>query len=163
MQPSTSRFWENVDKTDTCWLWCGYRFSTGYGGVWNQARRQYVGAHRVAWELARGPLPPGIFVCHHCDVRNCVRPDHLFLGTARENMADMYAKGRQPSPADIAKGGASRRGARNGRAKLDAAAVTAIRERYAAGSVTQSALAREYGVGQPHISRIIRQAAWDDS
>jgi hypothetical protein len=52
------------------------------------------GAHRIAWELTNGPIPAGLFVCHHCDTPGCVRPDHLFLGTAQENMQDASRKDR---------------------------------------------------------------------
>ena len=90
-----SRFWSHVEKTDTCWLWCG---ATNYGyGVMHIKRAHRLRAHRVSWELSHGPIPLGLYICHRCDVKLCVRPDHLFLGTQVENMADMVLKGRGAS------------------------------------------------------------------
>lgn len=86
------RFWLNVEKSAGCWEWIGAKRSTGYGQIVKD-HRNYL-AHRVAWELTNGPIPDGMFVCHHCDNRTCVRPDHLFLGTTTDNMRDMVAKGR---------------------------------------------------------------------
>jgi hypothetical protein len=82
---------------DQCWLWGGKKNACGYGVIvsGNISPRAY-GAHRVAWELAYGPIPKGKCVCHHCDTPACVRPDHLFLGTHKENMHDMIAKDRCP-------------------------------------------------------------------
>lgn len=88
------RFWSKVNKTDTCWLWTATKTHGGYGLVKANGRQGVV--HRMAWELTNGPIPSGLLVCHRCDVRNCVRPDHLFLGTAKENTQDMLAKGRRP-------------------------------------------------------------------
>lgn len=82
-------FWSMVAKSDGCWVWTGTRWSTGYGRL--------VGgraAHRVAWELTNGPIPRGLLVCHHCDNPPCCRPDHLFLGTSKDNAMDASAKGR---------------------------------------------------------------------
>lgn|SRR5262249_45026831 len=75
-----------------CWLWTGSRNNGGYGYMayngWSE------GTHRISWIVHRGPIPNGLWVCHHCDVPSCLRPDHLFLGTPQDNVADMIAKGR---------------------------------------------------------------------
>lgn len=86
-------FWSLVEKGDGCWLWQGRVLSNGYGQTDFLGSRQQ-GAHRVAWQLANGPIPEGLFVLHKCDVRRCVRHDHLFLGTHQANMDDRQAKGR---------------------------------------------------------------------
>jgi hypothetical protein len=87
------RFWSKVQKTDTCWLWTSTRNPFGYGRVYWRGRMN-VRAHRLAWELTYGAIPEGRWVLHSCDTPSCVRPDHLFLGDARTNVADMHAKGR---------------------------------------------------------------------
>lgn len=93
-EPLEQRFWRHVTKTSTCWLWQGAGIGSGYG-VTNRSREQksYY-AHRAAYEMTFGPIPPGLFVLHRCDVRLCVRPDHLFVGTAADNTHDMMQKGR---------------------------------------------------------------------
>lgn len=91
------RFWAKVQKTDTCWLWTG--------AIDRQDRYGHVSkpggsgtAHRYAWEITHGPIPDGLCVCHTCDVRHCVNPAHLWLGTNRENILDAKAKGRLAYP-----------------------------------------------------------------
>lgn len=86
------RFWLKVNKTGPCWLWTASQHSEGYGHI--RGDKTMRKAHRVSWELHFGAIPDGLFVCHHCDERRCVRPDHLFLGTALSNHRDMSRKGR---------------------------------------------------------------------
>ncbi|KKK61816.1 hypothetical protein LCGC14_3010540 [marine sediment metagenome] len=86
------RFWDNVDTESDCWLWTAGCFSNGYGCFWNGTRN--VLAHRVAWELENGPIPEDMQVLHHCDVKPCQNPIHLFLGTPLDNMRDRDQKGR---------------------------------------------------------------------
>lgn len=95
-RPRAERFWEKVDKSGDCWLWLGFVEPRGYGQFCETGTRKTVPAHRVAWELHHGEtIPAGLFVCHRCDVRHCVNPDHLWLGDHDENMKDMTSKGRQ--------------------------------------------------------------------
>lgn len=90
----TEDFWAKVEKSDGCWEWIGHRLQTnGYGQTaWNGKREV---AHRISWMLSNAPVPKGmveVVVMHRCDNRACVRPDHLMLGTQKQNIADMFQK-----------------------------------------------------------------------
>jgi hypothetical protein len=84
------------DPNSGCWLWTANVNRDGYGLMCGsrRGRKQFL-AHRIAWELFRGPIPIGMQVLHRCDTPSCVRPDHLFLGTHADNMLDKVRKGRQ--------------------------------------------------------------------
>lgn len=87
-----SRFWSKVIKTNECWLWAASGTSDGYGQLKFQGKKMY--AHHISVRLSGREIPVGMVVCHKCDVPKCVRPDHLFIGTMKENQQDASRKGR---------------------------------------------------------------------
>lgn len=101
--PLAKRFWDRVDfkPGGKCWLWTGSLSDRGYGYLRHEGRIRR--ATHLSWEYANGAsFPAGMFACHHCDNPPCVNPEHLFVGTARDNSLDMVAKGRAYKPAPTA-------------------------------------------------------------
>ena len=156
-------FWSKVRKptpTD-CWEWQGALTSTGYGNLGWHGR--HVQAHRVAYFLTHGgiPLETGFrdgaakagkqFVLHKCDNRKCCNPDHLFLGSMRDNQLDAYRKKRRKQPES-----------KHVNAKLTLEQVKEIRTRYSAGGVGQISLSKEFGVSQRVISLVVRRETYKD-
>jgi hypothetical protein len=159
-EPLEARFVRHVGPITEhgCILWTGTLNTAGYGVLTVRPRR-LVMAHRVAWEIANGPIPEGIQVLHACDkffppgdigYRRCVNPCHLHLGGPQQNSADKVAAGRH------------RRGETSNLSKLSAEDVRAIRARYAAGGVSQVRLAAEYGTTNTNISQIVNGHSWKD-
>ena len=145
------RFWRRVKKTDGCWEWQGSRHPNGHG--YFSAGRASVGyAHRAAWEFVHGPIPFGLFVCHHCDNPPCVRPDHLFLGTQNDNVQDAVSKGRMS------------RGESHHAAKLTEAAVREIRVAEVGWTQSRQSLARalapRYGVTSFAVKAVLQRNRW---
>lgn len=136
------RFWQKVRKTDNCWLWEGATLPNGYGQFNDEDKLSY--AHRVSYRLTYGLIPEGKLVCHRCDVRNCVNPAHLFLGSHSDNMQDAVAKGR------------AARGTRQGLAKLTEDNVRTIR------SSTESCykLAKKFSVSHTTVREVIKRNRW---
>ncbi len=141
------RFVRHIDReAGECWLWRGARQSRGYGSVGLRGRTE--NAHRAAWWMATGEWPPAeLQVCHRCDVRLCVRPAHLFLGTATDNMRDAKEKGRLCT------------GAGNGRAKLTLATVRALRAAPAPLAVLEE-IANRHGVSVRHLTDVAAGEYW---
>ena len=133
-----------------CLLWQKSGLARGYGTLTINGRKQL--AHRRAYELANGPIPPGMVVRHRCDTPACVNPKHLDIGTQADNMADSVAKGRHGSQASPM----LRHGQNNGMAKLTEAEVIAIRS----DPRPIRALAKLYGVGKSSISNIKSGKTW---
>jgi hypothetical protein len=135
-----------VRVTDSgCMEWTRTISTSGYGKLSLDSRIQH--AHRAQYEFTHGPIPAGLFVCHRCDNKPCVNPDHLFLGTPHENALDMAAKGR------------STRGERNPQARLTSDQVRDIRALAASGKTTTE-LAEMFTVCKSSVRKIVAGTTW---
>jgi hypothetical protein len=147
-RPLAERFWEKVDirSLDECWPWIGSIDTRGYGTIGADGGRPLMRAHRVAYELTRGPIPAGLVVCHVCDNRACVNPEHLFVATQRENVLDMVRKGRRQWP----------NGEHHYIAKLTAADVLNIRDDPRPPRLIRA----QYDIGKTTLYQIKRRESW---
>lgn len=137
------------DKTDSgCWEWKKAIENTGYGA--QQFKGRKCGAHRVSYQIFNGDIQAGLSVLHRCDNRKCVNPDHLFLGTQAENMADMVAKGRS----------ADQRGEKAPWAKLTKKSVLEIIRQASARTMSQRKIAVMFGISQAQVSQILNRKRW---
>jgi len=147
-----------------CWIWTGDKNKKGYGRLTVQSNniKKKVRAHRVSYEVYNGPIPQGMLVCHSCDIPSCINPQHLWLGTAKENAADCKAKGR------LGHRGAPRgpRGPRGpmersvGRGTLTQEDVDIIRKKYSEGSSYKD-LALAYNTSAKYIYRVCARLVWN--
>lgn len=140
------RFFKFVNKTDTCWLWDGTIANNGYGFIIFRGKR--LQTHRASYEMHNGPIPNGLFVCHTCDVRACVNPEHLFLGTIVENRADCVAKRRHSH------------GQSHGWSKLTNDDVIQMRTLFATGAYSKVEISRQFGVTPSAAGKAINGKMW---
>ncbi len=143
------QFWSHVDRSnpDSCWNWQGRLHRNGYGQIGFRSRDRL--AHRFAWRLVYGNIPPGLHILHSCDNPSCVNPTHLSIGTRSENMQDASRKGRTYAPMRGLKGEL------NPFSKLTNLQRQEIRDRHAQGE-SYGMLAKAYGLGKTTIARIIK-------
>jgi len=149
------RFWSRVNKSGpivqptlgACWIWTAGLSTAGYGKIATGNGSTSVYSHRVSWELHSGPIPDGLWVLHKCDNPKCVNPEHLFLGTAQDNLGDMRMKGRDA------------RGASHGVARFNDVSVREIRAAYATG-VGIHALSRRLACSPTTIFNIVHRLTW---
>ena len=144
------RFWEKVDKNGPvpahkpelgqCWLWTGATKENGYGVLKEPGQKKLVRVHVYSWELHFGLIEDELWVLHHCDLRRCVRPTHLFTGTNQDNIDDMVAKGRNHTK----------------RPRVPSWTKQQMRVEYALGGVSHPVLATRYGVSVETVGRILR-------
>jgi len=137
-------FWEKVDKSKECWEWQAARDKDGYGFFHHHGKMGK--AHRFSWEMHNGPIPEGLQVLHKCDNPRCIRPDHLFVGTNIENVADRTKKRRQPD------------GERHNEAKVTLKQVQEMRRNGKTG--TYKSIGQRYGLSIAQTAKILNNQSW---
>lgn len=168
------RFWKTVNKNGPvpehapdlgpCWVWMGGRKADDFGYGQFMVRGKNLRAHRFAFALAGESLPEDRFLCHRCDRPECVRPDHLFVGTQLDNMRDAIAKDRHssgPRHGSVTKPEAVPHGVQHWHARLDPEKVREIRQLSDAG-VMQREIARRFGIARTTVSQIVLRHSWKD-
>ena len=153
MRPLIERFAARLPRnldSESCWLWQGSKVPKGYGVISHvrRGKSRTVRAHRVSWELHMGPIPEGMYVCHKCDTPACVNPEHLFLGTHRDNMKDMKNKHRSTKSK-------SRTGTR-----LTIEIAEEIRKVHTTSKVSQRQLASIFKVSTATINDVLLNKRW---
>ncbi len=147
------RFFINISRKphkDNCWIWGAAKNLKGYG-ITTVDLKSYA-AHRYSWIIHFGQISSDQLVCHKCDNPSCVNPEHLFLGTQKDNIQDMLKKGRQRNQF----------GEKNNKAKLTENDVQIIREKLKQG-ISQKKIGSEFGVSQSSIHRIKHNICWSKS
>lgn len=187
-RPLADRLWEKVDRAGPvhpvlgtrCWIWTRGLTTSGYGSI-STGNGRTSATSRVAWEVTNGPIPAGLFACHHCDNPPCCNPEHLFLGTHADNARDMAEKGRANAHLRRGEANGSRkhperrprgdrhwtqtspslvcRGERCHSAKLDAEKVREVRARSAMGE-RSGLIAAAFGIATSMVRRIVRRDNW---
>lgn len=154
---NTQEFLNSIDRSlgeNGCWLWRKGKTSKGYGSVAVKGYRSNL-AHRIAWAIAFGEIPPSsICICHHCDDPACCNPEHLFPGDRSLNNKDKTAKGRNVSPGIF--------GSKNPMAKLTEEKVIQIKAKYRTGRFTYQSLADRFRVSPALVGLVITGKIWKE-
>jgi hypothetical protein len=152
----------DVNEKTGCWDWKAYKDKYGYG-VWctgshQSNTRRYIKTHRLSYEIFKGSIPDGKLVCHTCDNRSCVNPDHLFCGDWNDNVQDMVSKGRNKIIINPMKG------SKNGKSKLSENDINFIRSNHFSVNkitgLTTSKMACLFDVDRTTIQRIMARRGW---
>lgn len=141
-------FWSRVsisDDRNACWPWLGWCYGNGYGSF--KMKTGKVTTHRFAYEAANGPIPPGLNVLHSCDNRKCCNPNHLRIGTQKENIVEMFQKGRRTIKG--VRGEASRW------CRFSDEFVKSALDRFKTSGMSQAAFAREIGMSTAQFNKIV--------
>lgn len=144
----------NVNRETGCWEWARSLDSAGYGLIRDTSgpRSRLLKAHRALYEIEKGPIPQGLICCHKCDNPKCCNPDHIFLGTYKDNTQDAVKKKRMKQPCLKAE--------KSPVAKLTNADVLEIRERYRTTKDSAAKISKDYGVGSHCIQQIVAGVNW---
>lgn len=141
------RFHAKIDKSKGCWLWQGSVALSGYGRITFEGKTYR--AHRLSWILHRGDIPEGLVVCHSCDTPSCVNPNHLWIGTNADNIADRDAKKRTAKGSEISNSN-----------KLTEEEVLSIRRLHADEALSWKELSRRFKVSDVQVRNIVLRKSW---
>lgn len=153
-KPTIKRYLEKVLKSDGCWKWLGAKTKNGYGVIRGNASGKPIFAHRFSYAHFNGCIPDGLLVLHKCDNPECTNPDHLFVGTQKDNVHDMMAKGRKPQVVGL-------KGQLSPRAKLTWDQVREIKKMLSDG-IKCASIARKFYVTPETISAIKHGKTWKE-
>ena len=142
-------FWKKVKKTNSCWEWTGAKqqFGNLFYGWLTRKNKQYL-AHRWSWIIENGPIEKGLCVPHKCDNPICINPNHLFLGTQKDNVIDMLSKGRGCN------------GSNHKNSKLTEDDVRDLREMCENKKVSINQAARDFGINYKTAWNIVQRLKW---